>query len=102
MSRNEPSIETIRREFRIHGHPIGKEKAEKLQGVLERAGRLAGLSARDVLEITAVNAGSGALERLFVMLGGEDGKRSVHGEREEESGESKGDTASAGLGDDAV
>ena len=75
MSRNEPSIETIRREFRIHGYPIGLEKAEELQGVLGRAGRLTGLSARDVLEITAVNAKDGALERLLVMLGGEGGER---------------------------
>ena len=74
MSRNEPSIETIRREFRAYGHPIGKEKAGELSRVLERAGMLTGLSARDVLEITAVNAGSGSLERLFVMLGGEGDK----------------------------
>ena len=74
MSRNSPSVDTIRREFRTYGYPIGLEKAEELQGVLGRAGMLTGLSARDVLEITAVNAKDGALERLLVMLGGNDGE----------------------------
>lgn len=67
--RHNPSIATIRQEFRIRGHPIGLEKAEEVQGVLEKAGGLTGLSPRDVLEITAINAKSGALDRLLILVG---------------------------------
>jgi hypothetical protein len=68
MSRQNPSVAVIRQEFRVRGHPIGLEKAEELRAVLEKAGTVTGLSPRDVLEITAINAKGGALDRLFVMV----------------------------------
>ncbi len=68
MSRQNPSVAVIRQEFRVRGYPIGLEKAEELSAVLEKAGTVTGLSPRDVLEITAINAKGGALDRLFVMV----------------------------------
>lgn len=70
--RHNPSVATIRQEFRIRGHPIGLEKAEEIQGILEKAGGLTGLSPWDVLEITAINAKSGALDRLLILVGDEE------------------------------
>ena len=85
--RNNPSVAVIRQEFRVRGHPIGLEKAEEVRAVLEKAGTVTGLSPRDVLEITAINAKGGALDRLFIMVNIDDvmeaksvGKRSIHGE----------------------
>ena len=68
MSRQSPSIAVIRREFKMRGYSIGLEKAEEVRAVLEKAGRVTGLNPRDVLEITAINAKQGALDRLFVMV----------------------------------
>ena len=69
MSRDKPSVRVIRQQFRVHGHPIGLEKAEEIKRVLERVGSVTGMSERDVLDVLAVNANDGSLDRLDVMLG---------------------------------
>ncbi len=69
--RNKPSVGVIQREFKMYGHPIGLEKAEEVQAMLEKAALVTGQNERDVLETLAVNAKSGALDRLSVMVGDE-------------------------------
>ncbi len=69
MSRNSPSVRTIRQEFKVRGHPIGLEKAEEVQAALPKAALVTGMSERDALEVLAASAGGGALERLSVIMG---------------------------------
>ena len=62
------SIAEIRRMFRQYGHPVDLRIAEKVSLALGPASIATGWSRKDCLEVTAINARDGAIDRLLVLL----------------------------------